>query len=79
MKALVAFCMLLFLATVALAKPAPLSWQPLSVTTAIDSGHAATMMEANYFRALPPPPAVGKIFPCQLRLFDKTRIARSCN
>jgi hypothetical protein len=79
MKALVAFCMLLCTATTALAKPAMLSWRPLSVIAAIDSGHAAAIVEADYFRAPPPPPAVEKIFPCRLRLFDKTRIARSCN
>jgi hypothetical protein len=79
MKIFIAFCMSLGLATTALAKPAPLAWHPPGMTIGIDHGRAAETMEANYFRAPPSPPAVGKIFPCRLRLFDKTRLARSCD
>ncbi len=49
--------------------------------TTIDSGPAATL-ESKYFHAPGQPYAAGRLFPCvmQLRLFDKTRLARnSCN
>jgi hypothetical protein len=79
MKILIAFCMSLGLATATLAKPAPLEWRPPGMTIGIDPGRAAATMEANYFRAPASPPAVGKIFPCRLRLFDKARLARTCD
>ncbi len=71
-------------ALAAQAKPAPLDPQPVPLTavdTAVNTGPAGAMLEADYFRAPQPPFAVGRVFPCrlQLRIFEKTRIAQTCN
>jgi hypothetical protein len=38
-------------------------------------------LEANYFRAPPLPAAARRVFPCRMQvfLFEKTRLAQSCN
>lgn len=84
MKALTAFAMLLALCVTfgatAQAKVAPLESQ--AVVTASDdwaSSRSAEMREADYFRA-PQSPVTERDYPCrlQLRMFEKTRLAQSC-
>ena len=49
--------------------------------TAIDTSPSGATLESNYFRAPQQPYAANRVFPCrlQLRMFDKTRLAQSCN
>jgi hypothetical protein len=88
MKAVVAFTVILALGatfgTASQAKLAPP--EPRQIAAAPDdtdlfSGTAGAMIEASYFRAQQTPFAVGRIFPCrlQVRMFEKTRLAQSCN
>jgi len=88
MKALIAFAVILALGGIlggtSQAKLAPLESQHMA--TAPDdmdmfAGTAGAMIESNYFRAPQTPFAAGLIFPCrlQVRVFEKTRLAQSCN
>ena len=75
---------LLALGVTAQAKPAPVETQTvamLSEDSTIDSGPSGAMLESNYFHAPQSPHASGRVFLCplQLRVFDKTRLARACN
>ncbi len=84
MKALVGLAVLLALGATAQAKPVPVESQPVAISagdSAIASGAAGAMFESDYFRAPQPPLAAGRVFPCrlQLRVFEKTRLAQSCN
>ncbi len=84
MKALVGLAVLLALGATAQAKPVPVESQPVAISvddSAIASGAAGAMLESDYFRAPQPPLAAGRVFPCrlQLRVFEKTRLAQSCN
>ena len=84
MKALVIVATVLVLGAAAQAKPAPLDLRPIAPPAedvTIATGPAGATLESNYFRAPPEPYAAGRVFPCrlQLRLFDKTRLAQSCN
>lgn len=84
MKTAIAMAMLFALGATAQAKLAPLEQPMVAVSaddTTIDSRPSGAMLESVYFRALPTPFAAGRVFPCvlQLRLFQKTRIAQSCN
>jgi hypothetical protein len=90
MKAMIALVVLLALGAVAQAKPVPVEGQAVSHSfdgpawtddAAINIGAAGASLEANYFRAPQEPIAAGRIFPCrlQLRVFEKTRLAQSCN
>jgi hypothetical protein len=80
--ALVALVLLGFIAP-AQAKFTPVDAQALAISsddTAIDSGASGALLEAHYFSA-PQPFAARRMFPCrlQVRMFDKTRMAESCN
>ena len=88
MKALIAFAVILALGGIlggtSQAKLAPL--EPQQMATAPDdtdmfAGTAGAMIESDYFRAPQTPFAAGRIFPCrlQVRVFEKTRLAQSCN
>lgn len=84
MKALITIAALLVFAAAAQAKPAPLDPQPISLATddaAINTVPSGATLESDYFHAPQQPYAVGRVFPCrlQLRVFDKTRLARSCD
>ena len=46
---------------------------------AIATGAAGATLEHDYFRAPQPAYATINVFPCRLRIFDKMRIAQSCN
>ena len=66
------------------AKPAPLNMQPIALSTSgtdINTGPVLTTLEADYFRAPQQPYAANRVFPCrlELRVFEKTRLAQSCN
>jgi hypothetical protein len=84
MRALTAFAMLLALCVTfgatAKAKVAPLASQA-AVTASDDwvSSRSAETREADYFRA-PQSPGTEHDYPCrmQLRVFEKTRLAQSC-
>jgi len=83
MKVLIAVAVLFALGATAQARLPPLERQ--MVTTAADNaatdrGPSYTTHEADYFRA-PQPATAGRIFPCRLQLgvFEKTRLAQSCN
>jgi hypothetical protein len=83
-KTLVAIALLFMIGVAAQAKLAPVAPQPIAISPedlAISTEAPGAMLEQDYFRA-PQPATVGpRIFPCrlQLRLFDKTRLAQSCN
>jgi len=84
MKILITFAVLLAIGVTAQAKPAPFELRPVAFSvedTVIDSGPSGGSLESDYFRAPQQPLAAGRIFPCrmQLRVFDKTRLAQSCN
>jgi hypothetical protein len=66
------------------AKPTPVETVAVDVladAAAIHSAPAAALREQSYFQAPQTPAFAGRTFPCrlQLRVFDKTQIARSCN
>ena len=75
---------LIALSAAAQANLAPLEPQQIATSAddlAIATGAAGATLEQDYFRAPPLNYASGRIFPCrlQLRIFDKTRLAQSCN
>ncbi len=73
---------LLGLDATAQAKLAPFEPQPAAASleaAAIYLGPAGAMLERDYFRAPQPLFAAGRIFPCRLQLFAKTRLAQSCH
>ena len=49
--------------------------------TTINSEPSGAILEAAYFSASQSPFAVGRLMPCrlQVRMFEKTRLAQSCN
>jgi hypothetical protein len=84
MKALITFAMLLALGATAQAKFAPLDRQMAALSaddSTINSGPSGATLESDYFTAPQPSYAAGRIFPCrlQLRVFEKTRLAQTCN
>jgi hypothetical protein len=84
MKALIAFAVILALGGTSQAKLAPLEAQQIATSRSdmdMFAGPAGAMVESDYFRAPQPPFAAGRIFPCrlQVRMFEKTRLAQSCN
>ena len=88
MKALVALAVILALSATfgatSQAKLAPLEPQQIATSpddTDMVAGPAGAMVESDYFRAPQPPFAAGRVFPCrlQVRMFEKTRLAQSCN
>jgi hypothetical protein len=82
--ALFAVAALLILNVPAQAKPSPVEPQrviAISVDdTAIATGPAGALLEANYFNAAPPA-AYSPRNSCRMQfsMFDKTRLARVCN
>ncbi len=81
MKAMLAITALLVLGATAQAKVAPFEGSASAITfrySAIAIGPAGALLEAEYFRA--PPPLAERNYPCrlQLRIFEKTRLAQSC-
>ena len=84
MQALLALTVLLTLGAAAQAKPTPVEriQNPFAPDeSAMLMGPAAAMLESDYFRMPQTPFASDRVFPCrlQLRIFDKTRLARSCH
>jgi len=89
MKASITVALLLapaFLAVTASAQgmPAPIEPQAISISlddTTINTGPSGASLESNYFHTPQQPYAAGRLFPCrlQLRVFDKTLLAQSCN
>ena len=84
MKAVIALAIILALGTAAEAKLAPVEPQsgpPKPDVTAIFTGPADAMIEHDYFRQPPRPMAARRIFPCtvQMIVFEKTRLAQSCD
>jgi hypothetical protein len=66
------------------AKFAPVEAQSIAISlddTVIAGGTSGAMREQSYFSAPQSPLGPGNVFPCrmQLNLFEKTRLARSCN
>lgn len=84
MKPALAVALLLMLQAAAHATYAPVPPQRLTSPpdeSAMLVGPVGAMLESDYFRAPPAPTAARRIFPCRLQLsvFDKTRLAKSCN
>ena len=89
MKASTALAFLLALAFSDLSAPTQARLQPTETQvsaallddTTINSGPSGAMLEAAYFRAPHSPFATVPLAPCrlQVRIFDKTRLAQSCN
>lgn len=84
MKALIAAAALLAFGATAEAKFAPPERQMAAIAaedSTIDTGASGAMLESDYFSAPQPSYAAGRIFPCrlQLRVFEKTRLAQTCN
>lgn len=87
MKASITLAFLVAQALLAVTAPAQAKLAPFEAqvsesldNTTINSGASGALLEAAYFSA-PQPFAAGRIFPCrlQVRMFDKTRLAASCN
>jgi hypothetical protein len=80
-KALLAFAVLLTLGATAVAKPTPVDRTAKAISSGDSAVAIGAMMEADYFRAPRSPDAAGRAFPCRLKMhiFDKTRLAQSCN
>lgn len=85
MKSMLAVALLLALGTPALAVPAPVEQRIKAIFVADDSpvlmGPAGATLEQDYFRAPATPFGAQRVFPCRLHmhLFEKTRLAQSCN
>lgn len=84
MKNLIVLVLFLALGAAAQAKLAPVDPHQVAISAddmAIATGPAGSTLERDYFRAPQPAYATGHIFPCrlQLRIFEKARIAQSCN
>jgi hypothetical protein len=84
MKAAIALAVLLALGATAQANLAPLERPMASISadnTINGSGPSGSTLESDYFRAPPTPYAANRIFQCRMKLyvFEKTRIAQSCN
>lgn len=84
MKTLIAIALLFVIGVAAQAKLAPVDPQPVAFSPddlAISTEAPGALLEQDYFRAPPPATAASRVFPCrlQLRLFDKTQLAQSCN
>jgi hypothetical protein len=82
-KAVLALAVLLILGAAAMAKPAPIDRSAKVVSpedSAVAIGGPGAKLESDYFRA-PQAPSASRVFPCRLQLhvFEKTRLAQSCN
>jgi hypothetical protein len=83
MKQLIALALFLAVCASAQARPAPFEAQPTAISPddlTVSTGPAGATLEQDYFRAPQPAYARARVFPCrlQLRIFDKTRLAQSC-
>ncbi len=80
MKKLIAIAFVLVFGTAAQGKPAPVDPHSIAFSSdlAISSEPAAATLERDYFRAPQAGYAASRVFPCRLRMFDKTRLALSC-
>lgn len=84
MKTAIALLLLFALGAAAQAKLAPVDPQPVAHSAddlTISTGPAGATLEQDYFRAPQPVSAGSRRSPCRLQLlvFDKTRLAQSCN
>ena len=84
MRNVIVLALLLALGTTAQAKYAPFEAQPARISPnalALSNGPADATREQIYFRAPQPADATGHIFLCrpQRLIFDKTRLAQSCD
>lgn len=84
MKIFIVLSLSLVLGGAVQAKPAPVEQQQPAILPdelTISTGPAGATLEQNYFRAIQPTYAGGHAFPCRLQLlvFDKTRLAQTCN
>jgi len=84
MKKFVALALFFAVSAAAQAKPAPVEPQPVVFSLddfTVATGPAGATLEQDYFRAPQPAYAGSRVFPCrlQLRIFDKTRLAQSCD
>jgi hypothetical protein len=84
MRNLTALALFLALGAVAQGKLAPVDSQRAAISPddlAIVTGAAGAALEQDYFRAPESSYAASRIFPCrlQLHIFDKARLAQSCN
>jgi hypothetical protein len=83
MRTLLALTLLVVFGAAVQAKPAPVERQPKVLApedSAMVTGPIGAMLESDYFRAPQTPSAATRVFPCrlQLRVFDKTQLARAC-
>ncbi len=81
MKKFIAVALVLVFSAAAQGKPAPVDPHSVAFSPdlAISLGPTSATLEQDYFRAPQPGYAAGRIFPCRLRVFDKTRLALSCH
>jgi hypothetical protein len=83
MKTSIAFALLLALVAVAQATPSPLDLRSiwLSSDHAIYIRYSRATLEADYFNVPQQAYAAERLYPCrlELRLFDKARLAQSCD
>ena len=84
MRNMVALALLLALGAHSAGRYAPVEARSAGISPddlAVSSGAAGAMLEQDYFRALQPADATGRVFLCrsQRLIFDKTRLAQSCN
>jgi hypothetical protein len=84
MKTSIAFALLLAFGTVAQSTPTLLDLQSNSLSSdhaAIYIGSSRATLEAEYFNAPQQPYAAERVYPCRLklRIFEKTRLAQSCD
>jgi hypothetical protein len=80
MNKLIALALVLIFGTAAQGKPAPVDPHSIAFSSdlATSSEPSATPLERDYFRAPQAGYAAGRVFPCRLRVFDKSRLALSC-
>ncbi len=84
MKQLIALALFLAVSAAAQAKLAPGAQQPAAISPddlTVSTEPAGATLEQDYFRAPQAAYAGARVFPCrlQLRIFDKTRLAQSCD
>lgn len=82
MRNVIALALLLALGATAQAKYAPFEAQAARILPddlALSNGPAGATLEQNYYRAPQSPSAAGRLLPCRLHVFAKTRLAQSCD
>ncbi len=75
-----AIALVLVFGAAAQGKPAPVDPHSIEFSSdlAISSEPAPATLERDYFRAPQAGYAASRVFPCRMRMFDKTRLALSC-